>query len=84
MATIIDPRGLNRETLLIIAERACARLTSIANMLTSDEGDDDATEDAFGLEASEVIEMAHDNMIVEARATLDSIAAQIALAKAEA
>ena len=69
----IDVTGRPREELLIIAERACSALVGIANYLTSDEGDTDDTEAEFGLDASEVIEMAHDNIITSARRTLDSI-----------
>ena len=75
--------GLDRETLLIIAERACAALTGIANNLTSDEGDEDDTEEEFGLDIEEVIEMAHDNMIGTARRSLDSVIATIADARSE-
>jgi hypothetical protein len=69
----IDVTGRSREELLVIAERACARLVTIANYATTDEDDDDATEKEFGLDAGEVVEMAHDNIITSARATLDSI-----------
>jgi hypothetical protein len=73
VAKAIDVTGRSREELLIIAERACSALVGIANNVTTDEGDKDATEDDFGIDASEVIEMAHDNMITRARSTLDSI-----------
>ena len=46
-------------------------LIFIASHLTSDEGDTDATEDEFGIDASEVVEMAHDNMILRARMCLE-------------
>lgn len=69
----IDVTGRSREELLIIAERACSALVGIANNMATDEGDKDATEDYFGIDAEYVVEMAHDNMIRCARATLDSI-----------
>ena len=65
--------GLSRDNLLIIAERACSVLTIIANQVTTDEGDEQDTEDEFGLPASEIVEIAHDNMIAEARSALDRI-----------
>lgn len=77
MGEPINLTRLPRETLLAIADRACGRLCGIANMLTTDEGDRDDTEEEFGLDASEVIEMAHDNIILGARQTLDSINATI-------
>lgn len=52
--------------------RAREALAFIALHLLSDEGDKEATEREIGLEASEVIEMAHDNMIVCARAALNA------------
>lgn len=73
MSRSIDVTGRSREELLVIAERACARLVAIANYATTDEGDEDATEEEFGLDSTEVVEMAHDNIINGARATLDSI-----------
>lgn len=73
MSEPINLRGLPREALLIIAERACYRLACVANMLTTDEGDPKDTEEEFGISVQEVIEGAHDNMICDARATLDSI-----------
>lgn len=42
-------------------------LEEIASYLTTDEGDRENTEDYFGLEVSEVVSMAHDNMILAAR-----------------
>ena len=82
MAVDIDLRELPRDTLLVLADRACMRLVSIANMLTSSEGDPDDTEEEFGLSVEEIVEGAHDNMILQARATLDSIATDIARARA--
>ena len=73
MSRSIDVTGRSREELLVIAERACARLAAIANYASTDEGDEDETEKEFGLDASEVVEMAHDNIINSARVTLDSI-----------
>lgn len=49
------------------ARIAMAAVEEIANYVTSDEGDEDTTEGTFGLDFSEVIEMAHDSMIVIAR-----------------
>lgn len=43
----------------------------VAGHLTTDYGDESATEDEFGLDASEVVEMAHDNMIHRAREALE-------------
>lgn len=65
--------GRSREELLIIADFACSALVSIANNLKSEEGDKDDTEGEFGLSVPEIIEMAHDDMISRARATLDRI-----------
>ena len=65
--------GIPREDLLVIAERACAILCTIANNVTTDETDRKKTEDDFGLDASEVIEMAHDNMILHSRSVLSRI-----------
>ncbi|MEN6535467.1 MAG: hypothetical protein ABFD89_17520 [Bryobacteraceae bacterium] len=47
-----------------------ASLVTIANHLTTDEGDAKATEEAFGLSAREVVEMAHDDMVNAAREAL--------------
>lgn len=70
----IDVVGRSRTELLIIADNACAALASIASQLTTDEGDKDDTEEEFGLSMSEVVEMAHDNMINAARAAIAAIA----------
>lgn len=51
--------ALHYETLALIAEH-----------LTTDEGDAKATEHAFGLDANEVVAMAHDEMIIKARIAL--------------
>jgi hypothetical protein len=77
----INLNSLPREVLLVLADRACNRLCCIANMLTTDEGDPEDTEEEFGLSVQEVIEGAHDNMICDARATLDSILRDIAAAR---
>ena len=45
-------------------------LREIAMHLTSDEGDDEETEQFFGLSIAEIIEMAHDEMILQARQAL--------------
>lgn len=45
-------------------------LQIIANYTTTEEGDCDMTEEAFGISAIEVIEMAHDEMIRIARYAL--------------
>ena len=45
-------------------------LSFIAGHLTTDEGDVEDTEDEFGLDVSEVVAMAHDNMILAARRAL--------------
>lgn len=45
-------------------------LRFIAGQVSTDEGDRGATADEFGLPASEIIEMAHDNMIETARNVL--------------
>lgn len=79
---LVDLQGLPRDILLLIAERACVRLGNTANYTTTDEGDKEETEQEFGLEASEIVEMAHDNIIVQTRGTLDSIIAEIAAARA--
>lgn len=50
-----------------------AHLGFIATHLTTDEGDKDETEEDFGLEMSEVVEMAHDNLIGRARYACDEI-----------
>lgn len=72
-ARTIDLMGRDRTALLVIADRACSALARIANNVTTDEGDVETTEDEIGLPASEVVEMAHDYMIEQARAALDSI-----------
>ena len=69
----IDLVGKPRSDLLVIAERACAILCSIANHATTDEGSREKTEDDFGLDASEIIEMVHDDMIIRARSALTRI-----------
>tara|TARA_R110002111_G_scaffold103665_2_gene160611 strand:- start:534 stop:950 length:417 start_codon:yes stop_codon:yes gene_type:complete len=46
---------------------------NIASQLTIDEGDKDDTEEQFGLEMSEVVEMAHDNFIIECRNALTEL-----------
>jgi hypothetical protein len=48
-----------------------ATLVEIANYSTSDEGDADTTEQEFGLSVPEVIEMAHDNIILLARSAVE-------------
>lgn len=45
----------------------------IAMQVTSAEGDEEATEDDFGIDAAEVVEMAHDNMILIARAAVERV-----------
>lgn len=75
--------GIPRDDLLIIADRACSALAAIANHMTSDEGDRDDTEEEFGLDYDEVVEMAHDNLIVRARSTLNSIVSDFPNAKAK-
>lgn len=50
--------------------RMKAALEFVAGHLTTEEGDRDATEEDMGLDASEVIEMAHDNIIWRARRAL--------------
>jgi hypothetical protein len=50
--------------------RAREALIFVGAHFTSDEGDTDKTEEEFGLDASEVVEMAYDNMINRARAAL--------------
>ena len=65
--------GLSREDLLVIAERGCGTLRYFANQVTTDEGDCEKTEQEFGIDASEVVEMAHDNMILQSRAVLNKI-----------
>lgn len=52
-------------------ERYRTALVSIANMATTEEGDREKTENEFGLDVGEVIEMAHDNMILIARGALE-------------
>ena len=46
-------------------------VASVAAMTTTDEGDDETTEETFGLDVSEVVVMAHDNMIHLARALME-------------
>ncbi len=69
----INLTGLSRDALLLIAEKACWRLVCTANALTRDEGDDEATEEEFGLDVGEVIQMSHENLILSARATIDDV-----------
>lgn len=69
----VDLRGLPREDLLVIADRACCVLCQYASMLTTDEGDRDETEAEFGLDASEIVEMAHDNFIIRSRDVISRI-----------
>jgi hypothetical protein len=45
-------------------------LSRIAERSTTDEGDKEATEKHFGLDLPEIIQMAHDDMIVSARLAL--------------
>lgn len=78
MTLDINLQGLSRDTLLIVAERACARLVAIANQLTTDEGDEGDTEEEFGLSCAEVVSMALDGMIADARSALDAIGKTIA------
>lgn len=59
-----------RDDLVLACEKMRAVLAFIAGHLTTDEGDEDATEEEFGLPSSEVIEMAHENMIEAARKIL--------------
>ena len=66
---------------ILAIERMRSALALIAGQVTSDEGDTDATEDEFGLDVSEVIEMAHDNMIHQARATLNDPAVKAVVHK---
>jgi len=67
-----------REELLIAVERMGAVLRSIGAQVTTEEGDRDATEEDIGLPVAEVIEMAHDSMIEQARAVLaDPIVAKV-------
>lgn len=73
MTKHINLIGRDRAQLLVIADRACSALAAIASQVTTDEGDQEATEEDIGLPMSEVVEMAHDEMIGRARATLDSI-----------
>lgn len=65
--TLIDVMDRNRDELLNIAERACAALVRVANYVTTDEGDEEDT-------SAEIIGMAHDNMIADARNVLGRIA----------
>lgn len=51
-------------------KRMRAALEFVAGHVTTEEGDRDATEEDIGLDASEVIQMAHDNMIWRARRAL--------------
>ena len=51
-------------------------LENIATQLTTDEGDVEHTEEEFGLEFSEIISMAHDNMILQARNALSAMSRQ--------
>lgn len=48
-----------------------AALVQIANYLQTEEGDRETTENEIGLPYCEVIEMAHDSMIMIARSVLD-------------
>lgn len=48
-------------------------LIAIANQVTVEEGDVEKTERELGLPYDEIVEMAHDNMIEIARATLAEI-----------
>jgi hypothetical protein len=45
-------------------------LVEIAGHATSEEGDQEESEEFFGLERSEIVEMAHDNMILIARSAI--------------
>lgn len=74
--TKIDVTGRSREELLIIAERACACLVGIANCADSEEANEGATDDEFGLWATEVALMERDDIIGRARRTLESIASE--------
>lgn len=69
----IDLTGRSKEELLAIATSACATLCQIANYAQTDEGDEDDTEEEFGLSAKEIVCMAHDDMIQAARATLQKM-----------
>lgn len=71
--TTIDLIGRDREQLLIIADLACTALARIADYVTTDEGDREDSEEEIGLEFSEIVEMAHDDMIQRARSALDGI-----------
>lgn len=51
-------------------DRHLETLAFIAGHVTTDEGDRRATEQAIGLPVSEVVEMAHDDMITRARLAL--------------
>lgn len=73
MVKNISLQGLSREDLLVIADRACCILAAFANNVTTDEGDRNQTEDDFGISAEEMIEMAHDDMIVRSRSVLSRI-----------
>ena len=61
---------MNAEQML---ERTLKSLRFIASHNDSMEGDRDATEEDFGLDYDEVIEMAYDNMIQSARNALEDI-----------
>lgn len=75
--TIKLTTDLNHGDLMLIAEKACAVLCGIANQLTTGEDDKDDTEEEFGLDMAEVVEMAHDNMIMSARTVLGAIGKHI-------
>lgn len=66
----IDLESRSPAELLSIASRACSTLSVIASYITVDEGDQAQTEQDTGLDMSEAIECAHDDMIERARSIL--------------
>lgn len=79
-ALVAESEPLSKQSVLRLLKRAVAEyeyhadaLERIAEHLTSDEGDPKATEQHFGLGVREVIEMAHDDMIITARIALKPV-----------
>lgn len=62
---------LTRDDLLLACVALHDTLANIGNQVTSAEGDVDETERAIGLDIAEVIELAHDNMILAARDAME-------------
>lgn len=59
--------------LLVSAPKMAGALRFIADHVTTEEGDRDATEEGTGIDYQEAVEMAHDNIILRARAIVGEV-----------